>query len=82
LILKLVNLSDMAKQKTIVVAGGRPGRSVAVTTLAGATPGGMNSLEHPDVVAPVMKEMKVAGKEVKVELPAYSCVVVRVKVGL
>jgi alpha-L-arabinofuranosidase len=41
----------------------------------------MNSLEPPDVVAPVMKEMKVRGKEVKVELPAYSCVVVRVKVG-
>ena len=81
LILKLVNLSDKAKQKTIVVAGGRPGRSVAVTTLAGASPGGMNSLEHPDVVAPVMRERKVAGKEVKVELPGYSCVVVRVKVG-
>ncbi|HTI92367.1 MAG TPA: alpha-L-arabinofuranosidase C-terminal domain-containing protein [Puia sp.] len=78
LILKLVNLSDKAKQKTIAVTGRRLGRSATVTTLAGTAPGGMNSLEHPDVVAPVIKEMKVAGKGVRVELPAYSCVVVRV----
>ena len=81
MILKLVNLSDKAKLKSVVVSGGRPGGSVRVTTLAGATPGGMNSLEHPDMVVPVMKEMKVSGKEVKVELPGYSCVVERVKVG-
>jgi alpha-L-arabinofuranosidase len=81
LILKLVNLSDKAKQKSVVVSGGRPGGGARVTTLAGATPGGMNSLEHPEVVAPVVKEMKVVGKEVKVELPGYSCVVVRVRVG-
>jgi alpha-L-arabinofuranosidase len=81
LILKLVNLSDKAKQKSVVVSGGRLGGSARVTTLAGAAPGGMNSLEHPDVVAPVVKEMKVSGKGLKVELPAYSCVVVRVKVG-
>ncbi|HEY4288032.1 MAG TPA: alpha-L-arabinofuranosidase C-terminal domain-containing protein [Puia sp.] len=80
LILKLVNLSDKAKQKNVIVSGGRVSGGARVTTLAGVTPGGMNSLEHPDVVAPVTKEEKVSGKAVTVELPAYSCVVVRVKV--
>ncbi|MBS1660219.1 MAG: alpha-L-arabinofuranosidase [Bacteroidetes bacterium] len=80
LIVKLVNMSDKAKSR-VVMSDGKLGRTAAVTVLAGNAPGAMNSLEHPEVLAPVTKQVDVKGKEVRLELPAYSCVVVRVKVG-
>jgi alpha-L-arabinofuranosidase len=81
LILKLINLSDVPKLKTIRLTDARPGRTATVITLAGEAPGKTNSLEHPDVVAPVSSSLPVSGKEVKVTLPRYSCVVVRVKIS-
>jgi len=82
LIVKLVNLSDKVKSRTVKLADGKFQGGAAVTVLAGNDPGDRNSLDHPDMVAPVTKQVGVKGKEMKVELPAYSCVVVRVKVSI
>ena len=81
LIVKLVNLSDKAKQRTVVIADGKPGRTATMITLSGPSSTGVNSLEHPDVLAPSTRQVPVVGKNVKLELPGYSCVVVRVKVS-
>ncbi len=81
LIVKLVNLSDKAKQRTVVIADGKPGRTATMITLSGSSSTGVNSLEHPEVLAPSTRQVPVVGKNVKLELPGYSCVVVRVKVS-
>ncbi|MBS1603836.1 MAG: alpha-L-arabinofuranosidase [Bacteroidetes bacterium] len=81
LIVKLVNLSDKAKTRTVKLADGKFRGGAAVTVLAGKAPGEKNSLDNPDLVAPVTKEERVKGKEMKIVMPAYSCVVVRVKVS-
>ncbi|HEY6902118.1 MAG TPA: alpha-L-arabinofuranosidase C-terminal domain-containing protein, partial [Puia sp.] len=81
LIVKLVNMSDRVKPRTVSVGDAKLGRTAAVTVLMGNAPGAVNTLDHPDVVAPVTKQVGVRGKELKLELPAYSCTVVRVKVG-
>ena len=81
LIFKLVNLSEKAKSRTVKLADGKFRGGAVVTVLAGNAPGEKNSLDSPELVAPVMKQESVKGKEMKIELPAYSCVVVRVKVS-
>ena len=81
LIVKLVNMSDKSKQKTVVLADARPARMAMVTVLAGSAAGNANSLEHPDVVAPSTSSLPVRGKDIRIVLPPYSCTVVRVKVS-
>lgn len=82
LIVKLVNMSDKSKDRVVSIADAKPARTARAIVLAGAEPGTMNSLEHPDAVAPVTKEVAVAGKDVHLALPPYSCTVVRVKLKL
>jgi alpha-L-arabinofuranosidase len=52
-----------------------------VTVLSGSAPANVNSLEHPDVLAPSTSSMPVSGKNLRVVLPPYSCTVVRVKIN-
>jgi len=82
LVVKLVNLSDKVKSRILALTDGKFAGNGVMTVLAGGGPGDKNSLDHPGVVAPVTKQMGVKGRDVKVELPPYSCVVVRVKVSV
>ena len=81
LIVKLVNMSDKPKRRTVALADARPARMATVTVLSGSAPANVNSLEHPDVLAPSTSSMPVSGKNLRVVLQPYSCTVVRVKIG-
>jgi len=77
LILKLVNASGKAMERTITLEDARLHGVATVTTLAGSDPGIVNSLAAPARVAPVTEKMEVKGKKMQLNLPAYSLVVVR-----
>lgn len=81
LILKLVNPSGKAMERTIELDDARLHGVATVTTLSAPDPGVVNSMAVPARIAPVTEKMEVKGKKMTVKLPAYSFVVVRIKVS-
>ena len=81
LIMKLVNPSGQAMQRTIVLEDARLHGMGTLTTLAGADPGIVNSIAVPAAIVPVAEKIDIKGKKIPLTLPAYSLVVVRVKVS-
>jgi len=78
LILKLVNPSGKAMERIIVTDAHLHGMAT-VTTLAGAGPGIVNSIAAPAEIDPVTTRVEVKETKMRLNLPAFSLVVVRVK---
>jgi alpha-N-arabinofuranosidase len=81
LILKLVNPSGRVSQKVIAVSDARLEGRGSMTILTGKGPAEVNSMEEPMEVAPVTRQLPLKGRKMYLTLPAYSLVVVRVKVN-
>jgi alpha-L-arabinofuranosidase len=80
LILKLVNMSGDAQQKTIELADARVQGTATVTTLGGNSPGATNGLVQESIV-PVTSTMPVKGRRITVKLTPYSLTMLRVPLG-
>jgi alpha-N-arabinofuranosidase len=80
LILKLVNPSGKAMEPTIELADARLSGRANITTLTGSGSNAVNSLDAPLAIVPENRQMVLKGKKMQLNLPAYSFVVVRVKV--
>jgi alpha-N-arabinofuranosidase len=77
-ILKIVNPSGNSKKKNISLNGMANAKGI-LTVLQNSNPGIMNSLERPDNISPVKKEVSMNNQTLSVDLPAYSLSVVRLK---
>jgi alpha-L-arabinofuranosidase len=80
LIVKLVNPSGTAKVKSVGVAGLKSGTKANVTVLKGE-PGVVNSIDMPEVIAPVSSIVAVKGADLRIDLPAHSFTVLRLKLN-
>ena len=80
LIIKLVNVSDKVKTRTLSLSGLKKGtRQAQVFTMQNNDPAAMNSLDNPDTVVPVTSAITVKGNTLPVSLPKYSFTVMRIK---
>jgi len=80
LIIKLVNVSDKVKTRTISLSGLKNGsRQAQVFTMQNDDPAAMNSLENPDTVTPVTSTLTIKGGSLPVSLAKYSFTVMRIK---
>jgi len=82
LILKLVNPSGSAEQRTIQLADARLAGNGAVTVLSAADAGAVNSIASPGAIAPVTQSLEVKGRKLSLTLPACSFTVVRLKIKI
>ena len=80
LILKLVNPSGSAEERTIQLADARLAGNATITMLSAADAGAVNSMNSPDAVAPVTRNLGVKGRKLSLTLPAWSFTVVRLKI--
>lgn len=80
LIIKCVNISSSAKQKTISIADAKVNGMATITTLTNPNTGVRNSLDHPDAIQPVVSTMPEKGKEIVFPVAPYSLTVIRVPV--
>ena len=80
LIVKLVNPSGTAEQRTILLVDARMEGKAIITVLSAANAGAVNSMEAPETVAPVSNEVVEKGKKLDLSLPAYSLTVIRITV--
>jgi alpha-N-arabinofuranosidase len=80
LILKLVNPSGKTMERAIRIGDARLAGEATVTTLTGTGPAEMNSIEALMGIAPKARQLALKGNKMQLNLPAYSFVVVRVKV--
>ncbi len=78
IILKLVNPSGASKSKSIRLDGSTGAGTGTVALLQGKG-SDLNSIEAPNVVAPVVTAIKANGNNLQVSLPPYSLSVVRLK---
>ncbi len=80
LILKVVNPGDAAGEAQIHLDGlTSVAPEVKAVTLASASPGDVNSLDHPLAVAPVESIFKIAGLRFDHRFPKHSMTVLRIK---
>ena len=80
LILKLVNPSGTAEKRTIELNDTHSVGEATITTLSGAGPGQVNSMDAPTGIVPFKTMMAVKGNKIQLNLIPYSFVVVRIKV--
>lgn len=78
LIIKLVNPSGIAKQRTISLSDAQAAGNAIITTLKG-DPATVNSLDRPDAVEPVKNTLPVEGSLLKLNVDPYSFNIIRVK---
>ncbi len=79
-VVKLVNNNKEAKRTTVSLNSAKKYMSKAkMTVLASNELDGVNTLENPDQIAPKVTEIKVLGKNVKLDLEPYSFTVIRIK---
>lgn len=82
IILKIVNTSGQSRRQKIVFEGSsRLASRGKMTVLQSDDPEAENSLEHPDMVSPVEKEIKVRKDGMEISMQPYSLNVVRIKNG-
>lgn len=79
LILKLVNPSGKSMGKVVEISGARVNGPATMTILTGSGPSEMNSIEAPVKIAPVVQRLACKGKKMRLDLPPYSLIIVRVK---
>jgi alpha-L-arabinofuranosidase len=80
IILKVVNPGDDAGAVRIQLDGlASVASEIRAITLAGASPGDMNSLDHPLAVAPVESTVKVSGPRFDHRFPQHSMTVLRIR---
>ncbi|HWK08134.1 MAG TPA: alpha-L-arabinofuranosidase C-terminal domain-containing protein [Puia sp.] len=79
LIVKLVNMSATPKEKQINLSDAKLTGTAEITSLHNSDLSLMNSLASPDNIAPVSNTQPVSGKQLKLNLSAYSFTVVKVK---
>ncbi|MEO6731718.1 MAG: alpha-L-arabinofuranosidase C-terminal domain-containing protein [Ferruginibacter sp.] len=80
-IIKIVNASGNAVNKTIGIQGAKKLSSTGVATvLKSNSLTAVNSFSTPEAVAPVTATIQLKGKEVAVSLPAYSFTVYRIAI--
>jgi alpha-L-arabinofuranosidase len=75
-IVKVVNARDTALRTDVVVSGPRLGGNATVSSLTGS-PGAVNSLAEPDVIAPVTSRADGLGNRFRYDFPAHSVTVLR-----
>ncbi len=81
-ILKIVNTSDKAQSKEVLLEGvKKPGRKGTVTVLKSDNLDAMNTLDKPAQIVPVEQPLKVRGNKLNLDLAPYSVSVVRVKMS-
>jgi len=78
LIIKLVNPSGSAQQRTIELADAWMTGNVEVTVLSAADAGTVNSLDSPATIAPTVSQLSAKGKDLPIDLSPHSLTVVRV----
>jgi alpha-N-arabinofuranosidase len=78
LIVKLVNVSGKAQQKTLAVDGKRLQSTGKMTVLKSNDINTVNSFEHA-AVSPVEQPITVKGKKINLSLAPYSFTLLRVK---
>lgn len=80
IVLKVINRQPQLQKATVDLAG-LPGVETKAkqTVLAGTRPQDNNSLDNPNRIVPVDKEINVAGAKFEHEFPPYSLTVLRVK---
>src|SRR5690606_38239718 len=80
IILKIVNTSDKAQQKEIVVEGVKKvGSKGKMSVLKSNDLAALNSLENPKALSPVDEEIKAKGNKLDLTFAPYSVNVIRVK---
>ena len=79
LILKLVNTSAKAQDLEVNLSGKGVLSKGKMTLLTSQNLEEYNTLAEPTKIVPVEKEYKVSGKKASVTLPAYSFVVLKLK---
>ncbi len=79
-ILKVVNVSAEEQDTDLKLNGIKSADTAMMLVLASPNPDDENSLDHPTRVAPVRRELKCAGAELRCSFPGNSVSVLRVKV--
>jgi len=80
IILKIVNTSDKAQQKEIVVEGVKKvGSKGKMSVLKSNDLAALNSLENPKALSPVDEEIKAKGNKLDITFAPYSVNIIRVK---
>ena len=80
IILKIVNTSDKAQSNNIVLQTSKKIVSAAkLTELKSENLSGMNSIENPDTIKPVIKDITLKSKKFELPVAPYSFTVLRIK---
>jgi alpha-N-arabinofuranosidase len=80
LIIKVVNMSGVAKKKTVTIGDARMEAKATITVLSAPDPTEVNNMKTPLAVVPATTSLAVKGKQLNLELAPYSFSVVRVKI--
>ncbi|MCW3788930.1 alpha-L-arabinofuranosidase C-terminal domain-containing protein [Plebeiibacterium sediminum] len=79
-VIKIVNNNKEAKSTSVVLNSAKKFASKGTMTVIGTTDLKVyNTLENPDNIVPVNKEIKLSGSRLKLDLDPYSLTVIRVK---
>ena len=79
-VIKIVNNNKDAKRTTFMLNSSKKFASKGTMTVMGSADLKVfNTLENPDNIVPVNKEVKVSGKKLNLDLEPYSLTVIRVK---
>lgn len=82
IIMKIVNTSDKAQNKEVVLEGGAKINSKAkLIVLKSDDPDAVNSIENPKKIHPVEESINIKGNKVNLTLAPYSVSVVKVKMN-
>ena len=80
IILKIVNTSDKTRENSIVLQTSKKILPAArVTELKCENLGSLNTIDNPETVKPVDREINLKGKKVEINVAPYSFTVVRIK---
>lgn len=80
-IIKLVNTTANQQTRSILLQTKNKLASEAkMIVLSSSSPDGMNTIDNPDVVKPVEKNISVKGKNLDIQMAPYSLVVMKIKV--
>ena len=80
-IIKLVNPSGAARQKTIEIPNLKKKNSTGTITILKGNANDLNSIEQPDVLKPLLTNAEIKNRKIKMKLDAYSFNVIRIKIN-
>jgi alpha-L-arabinofuranosidase len=80
ILLKIVNTSPEIRNKAILLeTSGKVDTRATITELKNERLDALNTIDSPDVIIPVSREVTVKGKEIEMALPPYSLTVLKIK---